>query len=299
MCSDNKHWILPFWLWILFFSVFTSSSVAQSGSAKTEESSMDNLVSWWSFDSEDGRFALDEIQRVKDSLYGSFEYVPGISGNAIKLDGFRTFIKRDQHNIGNIEGAFTVEAWIALASYPWSWSPVVDCSFERLKGFFFGIGPEGQVSFNTGAGNSWHEVTSDMKIPLREWTHIATVFEPGDKISVFINGEEVVSVDIKCNFVPQWDGSLTIGRNNGAQTWHELQFTTNRTYFFLDGILDEIKISGSAKTEDEIRSEYAAVKELPLPALSTRDEFPVGSAGSGSFGAFYTRLDYYKEWDDL
>jgi hypothetical protein len=285
--------------WVLILLVIASSSLAQPGSAGKTKNTSGNLISRWSFDAQSGRSVYDEIQQKRDSVYGSFEYVPGISGDAIKLDGFRTYIRRDRHNSRNLEGAFTVEGWIALASYPWSWSPILDCSYERLKGFFFGVGPQGQAGFKSGVGNSWQEAVTDIKIPLREWAHVVAVFDPGRKISVFINGEEAASVDIHGNFVPNWGGTLTLGRNNGAQTWYEPQFTTNNAYFFLDGILDEIKITGAAKTGEEIRSDFAAVKGLPVPALSKRDFLPAGPSGSGSFGAFYTRLDYYKEWDDL
>jgi hypothetical protein len=229
MSVDKSFLILPVCVWTLFFSVFTSSSVAQSGTTEAEKSTTGKLISWWSFDAESGRSAFDEIQQKKDSIHGSFEYVPGVSGNAIKLDGFRTFIKRDNHKISNLEGAFTIEAWIALASYPWSWSPVVDCSHDRLKGFFFGIGPQGQVGFKIGAGNSWYEANSGMNIPLRKWTHVAAVFEPDKNISVFINGTGAASVDIKGNLVPRWGSSLTIGRNNGVQKWNEVQLTTDNT----------------------------------------------------------------------
>lgn len=143
------------------------------------------------------------------------------------------------------------------------------------------------------------EVTTLENIPLRKWTHVAAVFESDKKISIFINGKKVAAVDIKGNYIPSRHGSLTIGRNNRPRTWHEWVMTTKNTYFFLDGLLDEIKISGKAKTENEISSEYNAVTDLPVPALSNREHFPLGPAGSGSFGAFYTRLDYFKEWDDL
>jgi hypothetical protein len=225
--------------------------------------------------------------------------VPGVSGNAIKLDGFRTYIKRDRYNMNDLKGGFSVEAWIALASYPWSWSPILDCSYDRLKGFFFGIGPEGNVAFKTGVGNDWQEVITDTRIPLREWTHVAAVFEPGKKITLHINGKAVTAEDARGNFIPRRGGSLTIGGSNQAQTWHEPQLTTSNTRFFLDGILDEVKVSGWARSEEELANEFASMKELPVPALSRRDVLPTGPVGSGSFGAFYTRLDYYKEWDDL
>ncbi|MCK5640850.1 MAG: hypothetical protein KAJ19_08635, partial [Gammaproteobacteria bacterium] len=56
---------------------------------------------------------------------------------------------------------------------------------------------------------------------------------------------------------------------------------------------------GIAKTEKQLSSEYKAAKKPPVPALSSRKQLPIGPAGSQSFGAFYTKLDYYKEWDEL
>jgi hypothetical protein len=278
--------------WALFLIGFTIPSSYASESSESE------TICWWSFDTTSEDSVIDEIGQKKDSVYGPIEYVPGIYGKAIKLDGFRSYIKRNQNSV-KTEGAFTVESWIALASYPWSWAPSVDCSYPKIKGFFFGIGPEGHVSFRIAAGSSWYEATTQKKILLREWTHIAAVFEPDRKISLFINGKEAAGVDIKGNYVPSRYGSLTIGRNNRSQIWNEYQLTTEDTYFFIDGLLDEIKISGKAKSEDQLSSEYAAAKELPAPALSSRERLPVGPVGSGSFGAFYTKLDYYKEWDDL
>ena len=286
------YMILPICGGVFFTGFIALASYAQSGSSETEK------ICWWSFDKDSENSALDEIGQKKDSVYGSVDYVPGVSGKAIKLDGFRSYVKREQ-NSARPAGAFTVESWIALASYPWSWAPVIDCSYERIKGFFFGIDRQGHVGLKISAGSSWYEVTTEMNISLREWTHVAAVFEPNRKISVFINGKEAAAVDIKGNYIPMRYGSLTIGRNNNSQTWNEFQLTTEETYFFLDGLLDEIKISGKAKTESQLSREYAAVKNLPEPALSDRKRLPTGPVGSGSFGAFYTKLDYYKEWDDL
>jgi hypothetical protein len=279
--------------WALFFA-----GLALTSSYVQAESSESETICRWSFDKDSKGSVLDEIGQKKDSVYGSIEYVPGIHGNAIKLDGFRSYIKRDENAV-RAEGAFTVESWVALASYPWSWAPVLDCSYPKIKGFFFGIDRQGCVGFRIAAGSSWYETASLKKIPLRKWTHIAAVFEPDKKISIFINGKEAAGVEIKGNYVPSRYGSVTIGRNNNSQTWNEYQLTTEDTYFFLDGLLDEIKISGRAKTETKLRSEYEAVKDMPVPALSSRERLPAGPVGSGSFGAFYTRLDYYKEWDDL
>lgn len=286
-------------LFSLFLAVgFESSLFAQNGISvvKTDK---DQVINLWTFNNDSGNFVSDEGQQKKDSIFGNFEYVKGVNGNALKLDGFRTYIKRNSINQNNLSGAFTVESWIAPASYPWSWSPIVDCSIAKIRGFFFGIDQEGRVGFNIAAGSSWYEVFTEKKISLRTWNHVAAVFEPDKKISLYINGTESASVDIRGFFIPLRSGTLSIGRNNTTQTWNEYQLTTKSTYFFLDGLLDEIKITGKAKTKEELKTEFAMVKNLPAPALSDRTQFPKGPIGPGNFGAFYTRLNYYKEWDDL
>ncbi len=279
--------------------IFVGLPIPASCSPYDSLDDREQVISWWSFNEESNHFVFDEIQQKKDSLYGNFEYVPGIDGHAIKLDGFRTYIKRNSNNSDRLVNNFTVESWIALASYPWSWSPVVDCSYPKIKGFFFGIDQVGHIGFKIATGSSWYEVTTERKVSLKEWTHVAAVFEADQKITLFINGKEAAVATISGSYVPPRSGSLTIGRNNVSQTWNEFQLTTTNTYFFLDGMLDEIKISDEAKTEEEINREYITIKNLPDPALSNREHLPTGPAGSGNFGAYYTKLNYYKEWDDL
>jgi len=278
---------------VLFADPAVPTSSAQSQSSGTDR------ICWWSFDENRENAALDQAQQKKDPVYGRFEYVPGVRGRAIKLDGFRTYIKRDQLDSTRLSGPFTVEAWIALASYPWSWAPVLDCSRPPSNGFFFGIDPTGRLGFRMAAGRGWYETATAEKVPLRTWTHVAAVFEPNEKIALFVNGRDAGTMAVEGRYVPAMYSALTLGRNNRAQTWREFQLTTEEAYFFLDGLLDEVTITDGAKPQAQIRRQCEAVKNLPEPALSDRTRLPTGPVGSGSFGAFYTRLDYYKEWDDL
>ncbi len=259
----------------------------------------DQIFSYWSFDNDTTGYTFDRVGEKHDPLYGNYEYVTGIIGKGIKLDGFRTFARRERMSTEGITAAFTVEAWIAPAAYPWFWSPILDCSEHEIRGFFFGIDNLGHVGFKIAAGNGWYEAISEEDIPLREWTHLAAVYKADDKIVVYINGEEMSSVDIKGEYVPSRYGSATIGRNNMSQDWVEYQLTTPDTYFFLDGILDEISLTKMAKSGNQIKEHIDLLPEINTPELNARDKFPVGPVGSGSFGAFYTKLDYYSEWDDM
>jgi len=222
-----------------------------------------------------------------------------VRGTALKLDGFRTHVRSERSIALGPSDAFTVEGWIALASYPWSWAPLVDDSDPGVRGFSLGIDPEGRVGFELAAGDSWFRAASDPVVPLRRWTHVAAVFEPDRRISVLVDGQEVATAPIRGDHVPARDGSLTLGRSHVPQTWNEPQLTSEDMLFFLDGLLDEVRITRAAKGADEIRREVAEAGEPPEPALSDRSRLPTGPVGSGSFGAFHTRLDYYPEWDAL
>lgn len=259
-----------------------------------------SVFSHWSFDNDMPGLTAEQYQNGQDSLFGKYDYVAGVKGKALKFDGFRTYIKSTVKNQQVLSDAFTIESWIAPAAYPWSWCPVFDCSDQKKRGFFFGIDNLGHVGFNVATAASWYELKTKLAIPLREWTHIAAVYKANEQISIFINGENVASMKIEGAYVPTGNGSqATIGRNNYSQVWKEAQLTTPGAYFFLDGLLDEIFIYRIAKTGMEMKDEITGIGKLTKPALSERGNFPRGPKGSGTFGAFYSRLDYYKEWDDM
>ena len=284
---------------ILFFPpgfVLSGQPDKKSSDAKNK----DKIVNLWTFDDDIPGFTLDRSQNQQDSLFGKYEYVAGVHGKAIKLDGFRTFVKTAWKNQQVLSDAFTVEAWIAPATYPWSRCPVFDCTDQKKRGFFFGIDDIGHVVFSVAAGSSWYDIKSGSTIPLRKWSHIAAVFKANEQITIFINGENVASANIEGAYVPSGIfTSATMGRNNHSQVWKEPQLTTPGTYFFLDGLLDEICIYEKARTGSEIKEDISGVGKLPKPILSERGNFPKGPVGSGTFGAYYTKLDYYKEWDEM
>jgi hypothetical protein len=144
-----------------------------------------------------------------------------LTGGSLKFDGFTACIERPLKNAKRSDLAVTVEAWIALASYPWAWSPIADCSQDELTGFFFGINNEGHLGFKIAAGNTWLEIETESALPLARWTHVSAVFVPGKEMSIYINGQVVVSEKVKGNYIPTLYGKLTIGRNAQPKTWIE------------------------------------------------------------------------------
>ena len=82
-------------------------------------------VAWWHFNSCDSGIITDAVSNVKDSIQGNFKMVSGTDGRALKLDGFTTCVTRKSELVPKIGDSFTFEAWIAAATYPWNWCPIL------------------------------------------------------------------------------------------------------------------------------------------------------------------------------
>lgn len=256
-------------------------------------------VAWWRFDNAD-KPGLDSVSGVEDTVGGRFRSVPGVSGQALKLDGFTAFLARKPDGVPKLRGGLTLEAWLALGAYPWSWCPIVDLHRKPVNGIFFGIDADGTFKLQLAAGGRWQEAVSKAPLPLRQWAHVAGVYDPRKGITVYLNGKPVGSTAAQGAFRPADGLDLLIGRHRypyppagtmapGSKAqWHT----------HLDGLIDEVKIHNRALSADEITQACAKAKPQKPPDLPPR-VLPAGPKGPGPFGAYYTKLKFYEEWDAL
>lgn len=147
------------------------------------------------------RSVRDEVSGVEDRIEGAYaKIVPGVSGNAIQLDGYTSYIVRQELYAPVVLGAFSVEAWIALGAYPTHWCLVVDHSSLVDEGYFFGIDALGHTGFRIVADGERYENKSDERIPLRKWAHIAGVYTPKDGITLYVDGKPIASKKVEAEF---------------------------------------------------------------------------------------------------
>ena len=261
------------------------------------------LVAQWSFASKQGATPTDSIRGVKGKLDGYYKYVPGVSGDALRFDGYTTSltIPSDDATIAGQKG-FTVEAWVALNTYPWNWVPVVDQEEERQEGFSFGIDAFGHIGLQASIDGQWHALTSKATLPLKKWAHIAGTYENNADqglLKIYVNGTEVGQLAVQGELTPA-DSDILIGRvRQPTLPFPEAAIHPSYPIWFsLDGILDEVEIYNRNLSQKEIANTYAAAKVtnndvLPWPKM------PSGPPGAGPFGAYYATLHYQDTWDRL
>lgn len=294
----------------------------------------DQPLLYWSFDDRqptewhygEKPLALDTKELVTGTdceIEGLVSYVPGVSGNAIKFDGFSTYVdgapkspavggdssERRQEHI-ELPKSITVEAWVALAAYPWNWAPILTTGKYKISGFYFGVDSHGRVGLHVSDGTSvWHECnssvdpTNQLGLELRKWYHVAGTYDPRDGLKVYVNGELAATYnDFEFDYgitYKRSDGHFRIGQNqidlppsDPIRDW-----ATYPSKYSFDGIIDEVKVHRGAHTAEQLLDIYRRNRPKSDPPLSPRP-FPQIKS-SGRFGANYTRLNYYPEWDAL
>jgi len=265
---------------------------------RTVKADEENIIARWTFDSVVDDRIEDDTGNIHDRIYGKYSLVKGVEGNALRFDGFRTYIQRKVENVPQITGNFTIEGWIALGAYPWFWAPVIELRNAEFEGFMFGINNKGYLGMRVPAADKWQSYLSDEQLPLRTWIHIALVYNEEKRLSFFVNGQPESSSVIKSNLIIPKGTPLLIGRNYTQEPWEDYQLITTGFYSFLDGIIDGLKIHSKALSSSEVKNAYNLSRPEHKPDLPER-KFPGVHLETGDFGAYYTKLNYYDEWDAL
>ncbi len=259
----------------------------------------ETAVAHWTFDGKTTESVKDTVSGTADVISGNFRVVTGVSGEALKFDGYTTMVVKKAAEVPALGSAFTLEAWVALAAYPWSWCPVV-CHTQENAGYALEIGPSGEVAVKVFSGSAWRTCISLINIPVRSWTHVAGVFDPDIGLAVYINGHKQGRLEFQGRLTPASRTDLILGSvpQPDKPAYIHRPFGTLPGWYSLDAILDEVKIHGRDISADVLEQAYAAARPSSPPDIPPR-VLPSGPAGPGRFGAYYTHLKYHWEWDDM
>lgn len=266
-----------------------------------------NPVFYWDFNNINYGKVSENINHTTDTIEGNYTIVEGVYGKAVRLDGFTSVIKNKGLSRSVSSGSVSLEAWLALGAYPWNWCNVVGQTKtivggkDNSGGFSMEIGPRGELGFRIFInGNEIFCVSDNFSIPLFKWTHIAAEYNETEGVSIFINGIVVSNYRIsgKANFSP--DSEIRIGMNYFPVNPSNLIGKAGYKPFWIsvDGIIDEVKIFNDIFDKEYPNKSYT--EHLPdlKPRLPER-KLPVVNSDGKTFGAYYTELKYYKEWDQL
>ena len=178
-----------------------------------------------------------------------------IEGTALMLSGNGSYVEiKDSESINNILDQVTVSAWIKCTDFPDAYAPIISKTDERdpefkNRSYFLNLKADGSIRFAASPkGESDVNLYSPTSvIELNTWTHIAGVIDAkNDNIKFFIDGIEVSNRDFKgVKSIYNSKLPLRIG-------WTQEEIPTHAS---VKGLIDEVRVWNTARTEDEIRSD--------------------------------------------
>jgi Concanavalin A-like lectin/glucanases superfamily len=291
--SHRKMPITRFGLRAAPFLCFAIVTVAIFG--QNEE----GLTGWWRFDETSGSTALDSISQAHDQILNAYSWTPGVSGHALKFDGFTTVIKRAPDAVPASRGEITIEAWLALHSYPWNWVPIVDHEKEWREGYYFGIDAEGRLGFQVGVWNDWEILRSEERLPLMQWVHVAGTYDQRQGLRLYVNGKPSGALQVTGRISLPEAVPFQIGRNieDLPPTSLIRAKASLPALYSLDGLLDDLRVYDRPLSGAEVKARYDSVV-APLETPLMPRKWPTLSVSKG-FGAAYCDLKLYPEWDAL
>ncbi len=204
----------------------------------------------------------------------------------------------------------SVEAWIALGAYPWNWAPIITIGKYKVTGFYLGVDSRGRLGFHMSDATSvWHEANSKLDkktrlgMELHEWHHVVGTYSAEKGLAVYIDGKlEGTYNDFQFDYGIAYSDinkGFRFGMNREDLPPSEpiRDWATYPSRYTFDGIVDEVKIHEKALSARKVKALYKSIVPENEPLFHPR-KFPTVKS-SGRFGANFTRLQYYPEWDAL
>ncbi|RKY55554.1 MAG: hypothetical protein DRP89_03060, partial [Candidatus Neomarinimicrobiota bacterium] len=225
------------------------------------------LVNWWKFDEGDGTTTLESVSSEECYISNNFnkpEWLEGVSGSALRLDGYSTWVTANNDETLQPSEGLTVEAWLAVEAYPSREAGIVSNHAKPSSGYFFGLDRFGRLELGLSLNNIWYTCKSDIFFPKWTWNHVAATF---DKLTglmkIFLNGELIqTTATPNVGLNPALDENIYIGRNNFME-----YDNPPVPLSVLNGAVDEIKLYNTALSDSAIAVSYQALQPSSKPDM--------------------------------
>jgi hypothetical protein len=212
------------------------------------------LIAWWKLDDGSGITAADSSGFGRNGkLIGDTNWVDGITGGALALDGDGDYVDMGKDPGFDIKNQITISAWIKVGAFDTDWQTIVakgDRSWRLQRNW-----GENTLEFGCSGlvvpGTAWGQIFGKTNVNDGHWHHVAGVYDQ-EKIYLYIDGSQDASAEapgkIRVN-----DEPVYIGENSQMP---------NR---FWNGMIDDVRIYNYALSSEEISEITQNVLMRSLP----------------------------------
>jgi beta-fructofuranosidase len=217
-------------------------------------------IAYWNFDTQDSWIVVEVQSRVSFPISSNVripEFVQGIRNEALRTDGYSTFVKGKLPE--KLIGEFTISGWFALESFPTDTAgfySLTDNSDEYAVSL--AVNQFGKLMFSYG-GSASHTISINAEIPRFKWFLLTTTFSKSE-ITVWLDDKVVGRIPIKSQI--QFSNFL-LGRSHREKLIHN-HFPVTA----INGLIDEVEIWTGTFAARDIDGLLSAVDRTLKPNLA-------------------------------
>ncbi len=188
------------------------------------------------------------------------ERIPANFGQALRLDGYSTYIRNTGFPIQGYAGRLTVEAWYATEAFTFEPGAIIQ-SQSGNNGFKLQVNSIGAVAFSFSFNGQLRNLVTNSRLAPYRWHHIVAVVDGIiGNVTIYVDNESWLSSNFSPNStINSADATLWVGKSALNQVFAGFSLNT------LNGALDDLKVYNTALTVDEIAAHYAQATQLEAP----------------------------------
>jgi len=282
---------------------------------RTRPDSLPSPVLRFSFDEGRGLTTREAVSGTSVPIMGHAAYWrAGVSGTALMMDGWTSQVQFEKDLSQQVSDRITLDAWIAIAAYPWNTCPIIQqvdvAEGQEGSGLMLAVEADGKPSMwvTVGGTNSSQRISlkADALIPRFRWTRLTGVVDASGEICtlrLYVDGRQVAETQAAAAKLALAVGApLRIAQGVKRMPYLPVGKGQYPCQYSFEGLVDEIGIFNTALTDAQIERSTAAIN-LSAQGRTKPDMIrrvlPAGEKDWNDFGARYTHLPYHESWNKL
>jgi len=218
------------------------------------------LIFHTNFNDESGVSSTEEsvsgrLLNIKN-LFDKPERIPSSNDQALRLDGWSTYITEPAFHLEGIDRQLTIETWYATEAFNKESSSIIEL-FADNSGFYLSVGAFGEINFAYHLDNQLYVHNTPKRLSTYYWHHIvATIDLDAGETKVYVDGELwFLKQDLNASTISVPETTLFIGKRNLDQQSGGFQVNV------LNGAIDEIKVYNQALSELTIHGASESIND--------------------------------------
>jgi beta-fructofuranosidase len=197
---------------------------------------------------------LESISSISYPVTNHFnkpEFISAIDGNALRLDGWSTYITSPTFSMANITRQLTIETWYATEAFTKEPASIFDW-IGPSSGFHLSVGSFGEINFGYVIDGASYLHNTPNHLSKYQWHHIVAVINLDAGITkIYVDNALWFSkTDLLGTEISTSTQALFIGKRNLNQSFSG--FSTNT----LNGAIDDLVIYSTALDEATIAAHF-------------------------------------------